>query len=636
MLQNIRDLVSGWLAAVIFVLLIVPFAFWGINYYFGTGGEVVAAEVNGSPITLRDYQQSVQDLRQRLRDLVTGMSPAEQDQFLKKRALEVLIHRELLNQADAELGLRISDAQVRGTIESVPYFQGDAGFDPNLYQSNIRAVGLSAAGFEAQVRKDMMAEQLQTGLIESAFVTDAEARRLAGIRGQRRDIRYAVLSADALKENIAVAEEDVQKYYETRGDEFMDPERVRLAYIELSAEAVAGEVTATDDDLRGYYEDNHANYGLAEQREIRQLLVTLPEKAPPAQVGKAKKRAEAIVGELNGGKSMQEIATGQDLESDTGVEYSEFGFLTRGVLEPEVDEVAFALKEGERSNPIQSKFGLHIVQVTRLKGGETGAFEDVREQVDRDYRRAEAEKRFFDRADRLATLAFENPDSLDTAAEDLGLTLRESELISRDYVGTDALGNPRVMEAAFSDDVLREGNNSELIELDNTHAVVLRVLEHVRQQKKPLDQVREQAVTRIKIERARDQIRARGEAVRARLKGGAVFGDVASEFGLEWIEASGVRMDDPNINRAILREAFSLGTPASGSAVFGGVSLGTGDFAVVAVTGRHDPKPDALDDRDVKAVRDELRQNTGTRVWRNYIDELRRTADVVVFEERIQ
>ena len=636
MLQNIRDLVSGWVAAVIFVLLTIPFAFWGINYYFGDTGDVVAAEVNGSPITLREYQQALQDLRQRLQDLNTGMSPAEQDQFLKQRTLETLVNRELLHQADAALGLRVSDEQVRNTIEGVPYFQGDSGFDPNLYQSTISAMGFSATGFEVQVREDMMAEQLQSGLIESVFVTDAQARRLAGIRRQRRDIRFAVLSADAAKETIAVTEADAQKYYDEQGAQFMDPERVRLAYIELSAETMAGEVGATDEELRGYYEENRGNYGLAEQREIRQLLVTLPEKAQPAQVEKAKLRAGAIVEELTGGKSMQEIATGQDDKSEIRVEYSEFGFLTRGVLEPEVDEVAFALKEGERSDPVQSKFGMHIVEVTRIKGGETGAFEDVREQVEKDYKRAEAEKRYFDVADRLATLAFENPDSLDTAAEDLGLTVRESDLISRDYAGTDVLGNPKVVAAAFEEDVLREGNNSELIELDNARAVVLRVMEHVNERKKPLDEVRERVTTRIKFERARDQIRTKGETILQKLKGGAAAADVAAEFGLEWVDASGVTMDDPNVNQAILRAAFGAGRPAAASAVYNGVSLGTGDFAVVAVSGIHDAAPDALEDKDVKSVRDEMWQGEGTRVWKNYIDELRRTADVKVFEERIQ
>ena len=636
MLQRIRDLVSGWIAGVIFVLLIIPFAFWGINYYFGESGDVVAAEVNGSPITLAEYQQTLQELRQRLQELNTGMSPAEQDQFLRQRTLESLVNRKLLEQANTALGLRVSNAQVRATIEGVPYFQGDSGFDADLYQASINAMGMSATRFEAQVRQDMMSEQLQSGLIESAFITDAEARWVAGIRAQQRDIRYAVLSVDALRDGIEVTGEDVQKYYEAAGAKFMDPERVRLSYIELSAESMAAEVKVTEDELRAYYEDNRANYGVAEQREIRQLLVTLPEKAGDVLVEKAKARAEAIAGELNGGKSMQEIATGQDEASGSGVEYSEFGFLTLGVLEPEVDAVAFALKEGERSAPVQSKFGLHIVEVTRIKGGETGAFEDVREQVEKDYRRAEAEKRFFELADRLATLAFESPDTLEIAAEDLGLPVRESELISRDHSGPDALGDPKVLAAAFSEDVLRNGNNSELIELDNTRAVVLRLQEHVKQRKKPLHEVRDEVLASIRLDRARDQVRASGEAIVEKLKKGAAAADLAAESGFAWQEAPGAMMDEPSVNRAVLRAAFAAGTPAAGSAVYSGVSLGTGDFAIVAVTGVRNPAPGEVGDKDLKAVREGLQQNRGTRLWANYIGELRRASEVTVFEERIQ
>ena len=636
MLQTIRDLVSGWLAAAIFIMLIIPFAFWGINYYFGKSGDVVAAEVNGASITLRDYQRALQDLRQRLQSLATAMSPAEQDVFLKKRTLETLIERQLLHQADAKLDLRVSNDQVRSTIEGVPYFQGESGFDAKLYQSSIGAMGMSPARFEAQVREDMLAEQLQSALIESAFITDTAARHLAQIRGEQRDLRYAVLSADAGKDKISVSDSDVQKHYDEKGPEFMEPERVRLAYIELAADTMTSDVEITEDALRQFYDENRANYGMVEQREIRQLLVTLPEKPTPAQVEKAEARADEILQELDGGKSMEEIATGQDPKSGTSADYSEFGFLSHGVLEPAVDEAAFALKEGEHSKPVRSKFGIHIVQVTRIKAGETKAFEEARSDVEKDYRRKEAEKRFFDVSDRLAALVFENPDSLDKAAEELGLKIQESGLIGRDYSGSDVLANPKILAAAFGEDVLHNGNNSELIEVDNTHAVTLRVLEHVAQHKKPLADVREQVVTRIKFDRAGAQTRAQGEAILKKLKGGAAAADIAAEFGIEWHDAQGVKLDDPNVNQAVLRAAFSTGRPSAGATLYDGVSLGTGDFAVVAVTAVHEPSPDALDDNAVKAVRDELRQNDGTRVWANYITDLRRTADVTVYEDRIQ
>lgn len=636
MLQTIRDWVSGWLAVVFFILLIIPFAFWGINYYFGQGGEVVAAEVNGSTITLRDYQRGLQNLRQRLRELTRAAPAAEQETYLRRQTIDNIIVRELLRQADAELGLRISDAQVRAAIEQVEYFQGEGGFDQKAYESNIAIMGLSPGGFENQVREDMMAEQLQNALVESAFVTDSEVRRVSRIREQTRDIRYALISADAIKESIEVSDGDVRKYYDGEDREYMEPEGVRLSYIELSLDKLADEVPLNEDDTRRYFEDNRPNYSVAEQRNVRQLLVPLTENATEEQVKQAQSRAGELWQQLNGGATMEEIADRQKEQSGMPVEFSEFGLLTRGVLEPEVEEAAFSMNEGERSQPVKSKSGVHIVEVSAIKGGETAPFEGVREDVERDYRRSRAEERFFELADQLATLAFEHPDTLEIAAEELGLTIRNSELISRDYKGTDILGDAKVLAAAFGAEVLQNRNNSELIELDNNRAVVLRVSDHLAARKKPLDEVRDSVVTRIKYERAREQTQNRGQEIVEKLRSGIAAADVAVEYGLEWREAPSVKQDDPNLNRAILRAAFSTGHPQAGATIHDGVSLGTGDYAVVSVMGVRDPAPDALKDEDLKAVRAELLRNYLVGIWTGFLSQLRREAEVIVYEDRIQ
>ena len=129
MLLKIREIVSGWLASVIFVLLIIPFAFWGINYYFGNGGVVLALDVNGTGITLQEFQQAYQVTRQRWQSTTGNSAGPEQESILKQNTVDALIERELIRQINAELGLKIGDLQLTDTIRKIPDFQGANGFD---------------------------------------------------------------------------------------------------------------------------------------------------------------------------------------------------------------------------------------------------------------------------------------------------------------------------------------------------------------------------------------------------------------------------------------------------------------------------------------------------------------------------
>jgi peptidyl-prolyl cis-trans isomerase D len=636
MLQRIRDVVQGWIATIIFALLIIPFAFWGINYYFDQGGDATAARVNDGQISLRDYQRALQTIRQRWQSLAGDPPDAGQDGLIREQALNGLIERELLRQAANAWGARIGDEQVRAAIREVAAFQGANGFDETMYQSALSAAGLSPAGFEAQVREDMKAEQLQSAVADSTFVTDGEIDRLLQIRNQLRDFRYAVISADEAKETAQATPEEVEAYYREHAGEFTEPAKVRVAYLDLSLDRIALDVTAADEDLRGWYADNLANFSVQEQRSLRQILVTVPEGAGEDQVAAASKKADELREQVAAGAAMDQVATGQAENKEAPIEFTEFGFLSQGVLEPEVESVVFALNVGETSSPVRSKFGFHILEVTEVRAGSTPPFEEVRAQVDSEYRQAQAEKQFYELADQLANLVFEHPDSLQEASEALALPVRESEFFSREAPGQGIFANPKLIDAAFSEEVLENGHNSESIELEPGHLVVLRVLEHVPQRQTPLDQVSERIVTRLRFDKGQQLTAERGRAAIAELRHGADMAAVGERYGLAWEQAGGVRRDAANINRAIVRAAFRAGNPAPGKTVFDGISLGTGDFAVVAVTGVTAPDPGSFSDDERAAARKELREQLALRAWAQFLADLKSAAEIQIYRENLQ
>ena len=634
MLQTIRDQVKGWLAVVIFTIMIVPFAFWGINYYFEQSGGVVAIDVNGEEITLADYQRAYQDLRQQWQSISGAPVEEETEALIKQRATRELIQTALLNQAGNKAGLYVGEAEVWEIIRQIPQFNDDQGFNMAQFELAANRSGLTPAGFLARIRQDMAIEQLQNALFATDFVTRSEVSAYSGIVHQTRDFSYSILSSDELKETIQVTEERVRSYFEVEG-RYMDPEKVRIAYLVLSLAKVAEEVYLEEGELESWFSDNRHNYEVEGTRKVRQIFIKLPEEPSEAVVEEMKAKADELYTLVRDGEDMEDVVVNQSGEYGDSIEFSEFGFLTKGALEPEADEAVFSMAAGEFSEPVQSSIGFHILSVDEIQGGTEAALEDIREEVEQDLREEKAAQQLYELTDRLSVLTYENPDTLDIAAEELELQVQKSDFISREDPGVGIVSEPGVVATAFSEEVLLQENNSEVIELDNDRYMVLRALEHRLPMKKPLEDVRDEIVTRLKYEQARDRTRERGEAVLEQLEQGRSKEEVTLEFAVDWRNATGVTQDDETINRAVLRTAFRAGVPEAGQPLYDGMSLGTGDYTVVIVNSVTDADPDAIDGEEQDIVRSQLLQANTASAWMEFTGNLRANADVTVYEETL-
>ncbi len=632
MLQTIRDQVKGWLAVVIFTIMIIPFAFWGINYYFDQAGGVIAIEVNGEEITLADFQRAYQDMRQQWQSISGAPVEEEAESLIKKRVTEDLIQTELLKQAGNKTGLYVGEEEVWQTIRQVPGFNDDSGFNISLFEIAANRSGLAPAGFLARIQQDMAVEQMRNALFSTDFVTQPEVSSYSRIVHQTRDFSYAMLSSDELKESIQVTDEQLQSYYEDN-DRYIEPEKVRIAYLVLSLARVAEEVYLEKGELEAYFDENKHNYEVEETREVKQILIKLPEEPSEALVEQMKAKADELHALVKEGKELQDVSVNYAGEHEGSIEFSEFGFLSKGVLEAEVDEVVFSMAAGEISEPVQSRYGFHIMEAGEIKGVSEATLEGMRAEVEQDLREEKAAKQLYELTDRLAALTYENPDTLEVAAEELGLQLQKSDFISREDPGVGIVAEPSVTSAAFSDEVLLEENNSDLLELENDRYMVLRMLEHRSSMKKPFEDVRNEIITRVKYEQARDRIKQRGETILEQLKQGKSKEELALEYSLDWKTATGVIQDDENTNRSVLRTAFGAGIPEADKPLYEGASLGAGDYIVVIVYSVSKADPDTIEKEELDAIRGQLLQTHTASTWAEFNNILRANADVTVYEE---
>lgn len=636
MLQTIRDKTTGWIAVAIVTLLIIPFAFWGINYYFRGGKEPAVATVNGDDIKLSRFQRTYSNYRLQLQNLLGKPIGPDEEGLLKRQTLDKMVESEILNQVTRTAGLRVSNEQVKNTIKSIDVFKDGDGFNREYYQQSIMRLGMPPALYEEQMRLDMMSEQLQSAIVESEFVTDFEVDNALLMENQKRNLTYTIISTDRFKDSIEISDSDIQKFYNENSTLYINPEQVKISYIELNLDDLAAKAEVNDEELHAYYDENKTKYDKEEQRKVTQILIKADEKATDKEKEDARSEAEKILDQIHAGKTIQDIANDYADKTMENFSISEYGFLGKGILQPEVDEAVYSMNIGDISNVIESRLGFHIVKLEDIKGGEMNTFGNSREDVEKDYRYKKAEKSFFDLADQLATLTYEHPDTLEIAAEDTGLPVQESDLFGRGGTEEGITANPSVVATSFSEEVLASQHNSEVIELTDRNLVVLRVIEHIPQAKRPLDEIREEVIKDIKFTEAGKWAHAMGQQILQDIKSGKNLETIAEEKEITWNHANDITRNDVTVNRSILRTAFSLGIPEKGKPVYSGLTLGTGEYVVVTVTSVSEP--------DLESIKDKNREDLSIRLysayaeddWEHYLDEIKSESELVYNREILE
>jgi peptidyl-prolyl cis-trans isomerase D len=550
------------------------------------------------------------------------------DALLSEAALSELIRRELMRQEADRAGFRVGDDLLFTGLQDIEAFQENGRFSASRYEQVLGMQRRSKAGFEAQLREGIRLSQLEDGIRGTAFATAAAARDFRRLQGQRRDIAYLRIDPEAFVAQIEPSEDELQVYYDEHAELFQRPERVRLAYVELSVPELASSVNVAEQDLRAYYEEQIDRYTVPEERRASHILLSLGREASESEVSAAQAEAESLLERLRSGESFAELARGHSDDSLSASQGGDLGVIREGDQPPAFEQALRELALDAVSQPVRTEFGVHLIKLTALEPGRTRDFEEVREALESEYRRHEAETVFIDYADELTTVSYEVADSLEPAADAIGTTVETSDWITR-ADGEGIAADPRIRQLAFSAEVLEDGRNSDLIELSDNQAVVLRVLEHEPAARLPLEQVREQARARLIEERAREQARELGERLLEELRNGAAIESMAERPGAS-VETPGLlARDDGTTAPEILRRAFSLSRPEPDGTSLAGLGLGDGSYVVVVVR--------AVEDGDSESglgpARAQLGGDYSRREEQAFFDAMRERAEVQVFRD---
>jgi len=622
----------GWL---LLGLLFIAFAFFGLNSYFTSTAKTFAADVNGVEITIPEYQRAYQQLRSRMQTMMgEAYNPAMIDEdALKKSALQQLIREQLILQEASDDGYSVSKQLVAAQINAVPAFKGDDGtFSVEKYRQVLQMQGMAPAEFEWRLSRELMANQVTNGIALTAAVSRQDLERIYRLQTQQRRFSYLELPLQQSVAEVKVSDSDIEQYYTAHAGDFMSPERIKIQYLELKADDLKVSDVPDDHVLHALYDEHSDRYVTPEERRARHILVSLPPDADEDAQRKAREKAESLLARLEKGESFEELAKEASDDPGSASKGGDLGFFGRGVMTPEFESAAFALDKGGRSGIVKSPFGFHIIEVTDIKPKHARPFEDVREELVKEYQAQERGDLFSDKAETLANLAFEQPDSLQGAADALGLMIKTSDWLTKE--GGPGIGqNEAVVNAAFQEDVLEAGNNSEPVDLGGNHVVVLRILEHQPAEKQPLDSVKDKVIAEVRDAKARELASTRGDSLLKELRSGTSLADIASaqQLKVSTTDLIGRNATDPASR--IVTEAFTLPPAPDKGQSATGFSLDSGDYVLLVLDEVKDGDFSSLSQDNQLKVRQELDRIIGGAEVNLFTDELKNRAQITIPEQ---
>jgi peptidyl-prolyl cis-trans isomerase D len=585
MLLAIRERIMGFLGWVILGILFVAFAFFGLNSYLQDDVSSFAAVVNGEEISQREYQRAYEQLRRRMeQQLGESFDPAMLDEnMLRAGSLQQLINQKLLIQAADAEGFSASNEQIASSINAVDAFKEDGVFSKNKYEQVLGYQGVSPAGFEQSLKQDITANQFTLGVSATAAAPADNLAQAYVLEGQQRRFKYLVLPLSGFTENVTVSDEDIQSYYETNADAFMTPERVRAQYLELDVATLDTGVEISDEALQVLYDEQAEKYVTPEERHARHILVRLAPDADEETTTAALNKANDIVARLDKGEDFAILA--KELSDDTGsaANGGDLGSFGRGLMTPEFEKAAFELQSGEVSKPVKSPFGIHIIELIEITPEMATPLEEVREELTARLLSTERADLFYEQAEVLSNTAFEQPDTLQGAAEELGLAIQETDWVSM-ADGSGIAQHAKVREALFSEDVMDNGNNSAAIEIGPDHVVVIRVLERQEAAQKPLETVKAPIRQILVAENGRAQAEAKGQQYLADLRSSATDLDtIATAESLQVLATENITRNAAEPAADIVITAFAAAEPSADKPVHAGAMTATGDYVIIAL-----------------------------------------------------
>lgn len=580
----------------ILLILIVPaFVLVGLEGYssFMDGSNAGVASVNGRKITQAEWDAAHREQMERMRAQMPNLDVKLFDSpEARQQSLDSLVRERVMQAAAQGQHLVVSDERLQQLFRSDPQFAFLRNPDGTVNKNLLIAQGMSSEMFAQRLRQDLTLRQVMMGVGGSALAGKANAAVAFDALLQQRELQLQRIEAKDFLAQVNPSDAEIEAFYKEPANNarFQLPETASIEYLVLDLQALKSDVSVSDEDLRKYYAENQSRYTVAEERRASHILIKADKDAPAAERSKAKARAEELLAEARKNPAgFADLARKNSQDEGSAPNGGDLDFFARGAMVKPFEDAAYALKQGEISNVVESDFGYHVIQLTGLRGGDKKSFEAVRPEIEDEVRRQQAQKRYTEVAEQFSNTVYEQSDSLKPAADKLKLSIQTAIVQRAPAPGASGpLASAKLLEAVFGNEALRNKRNTEAVETAPNQLTAARVVQHNPARLPALADVKPQVRAQLMQKRATELAIKQGQERLAALQ---KSGDAAG------LDAPVVvsRAKPANLSQKVLNEV--LRADASKLPAYVGVDSGEGAYVLVRINKLLPRDPAVIDEQ---------------------------------------
>ena len=519
--STLKEIVARIIVGVMFGMLILSFAVWGIGDIFRRGMRAqYVAEVGSQRILPQEFQDQYRRELHRLQTMLQTEVTAERarELGLPQRVLREMISRVLFDLAARDAGVAVSDEVVRQAIfDNVSFHNSEGKFDRGVFQTLLNNAGYSEERFVALTRQDIVRNQVTEAITAGGAVLQVMLDDLYRYRNERRTAETVLVSAAAMTDIPTPSEADLEAYHKDHAEAFTAPEYRALTAVIMTPADLAPRMTVSEDRLKDEYEARLADFKIPEERTLRQIIL------------KDEAAAKDAVARIAKGESFDKVA-----KELTGKPPLDLGTVKQAdVPMPELAAAAFRAPEGGITDPVETPLGWHIAEVVKIITGHTESFEEAKGKLTHELQLREASDAIYDLGNKVQD-ALGGGAPLEEAAKKLDLKV--VKIAAVDGKGLSPEGKPvaglpqgpKFLSTAFSTE---PGRDSDFREDDQGGFFLLHVDNVVPSQLRPLADVRDKVLAGWQADARRKAATKAAQAMVEKAASGASLAALAKESG---------------------------------------------------------------------------------------------------------
>ena len=493
----------------IIVGITVTFVFFGINTDISRHDDRPsnAGELFGEPVSHTEFSDAYRAI---------GFNAYLGRRNLSREQINQLAWDRLMMLKEARKSdITVPDREIAGTIRQ--QFSNGGRFIQEFYETSLRLTGITPGTYERWVGESLMIERLLDNIKQTVWMPDAEIEHQLREQKTKFTIDYHLVNPEELKKKVRVSEEEIRAYYEEHKAQYKTPPRVNAHYVLIAWEKDVEIPEITEGEIEDYYAELQAEFKHGERVKARHILLAEKGKDREEEQKKALEKAEKLLKKLRKGADFAKLARSYSIDKATKEKGGDLGFIERRDMPPAFSEKAFALKEGEISEPVKTHRGYHIITVDEKQEPGVKPLGEVREKIGETLAREkkqtaqeEVRRKEYSTAVDFSLTLVDNP-NLDEVARKFSMEVKETGPFAENDELKELGRSREFNSAAFSTEV---GSFSDIIEVLDRGYVIIVPKEKIEETIKPLDEMRGEISKELTEKKAGD--RAHGLAATQR------------------------------------------------------------------------------------------------------------------------